>query len=530
MIRRGTLLIGLIGAVVFSGALTLVDPAGASLRGWLAYGVMSLLGAAALGLAWIGLAGRAGPRWLVTCALVGLGMRAAVAVGLERGLPLFGYDEKVQRAGYVYFDAYKRDTDAWAVSRSDRPLWLELAEPRATDQYGGILFLSALIYRTISPDAHRPLLVSLMTGFVSTLGILFSWAFVDRRFGARASAFAAWVMALYPEGVLLASSQMREPFVISSIAAALFGYALFREGRARAGAATVLAAAAAVLLISPPYALLTLATAILAGVWEGGVRWRRTWSIALPLVGLGVLLLLLLAQAWTGSLQVGGAPLEALVHWWENAGAQWRLNLVEEQSAWISNIFNILPTWGQLVFVVFYGIVQPLLPAAIAYPGAAIWRAIAIWRSVGWYLLLPFVLYAPFPAFVRGRRRSLQSYLVVLFWVGAMVAAYRATVYQWDSPRYRAVLLSAQAAMAAWAWVHARQTRSPWLGRTAILLAIPTGALLAWYLGRYYGWVSLELLAGMAAALLIDAALLVWWVVRGPPSASLAATGRPEGG
>lgn len=525
MLRRKTLAYALVGVIVFSGALALADPAGDAFRGWPAYALMSAAGVTALGLAWSWLAGRDRARWLLVCVLIGLLIRVGVAVALSRGLPAFGYDEKVQRAGYVFFDAYKRDTDAWAVSRTDRSLWLELTEPRSTDQYGGMLFLSASVYRTLTPDAHRPLLISLLTSFVSTLGILFSWAFAERTFGAKASAVTAWVVATYPEGVLLASSQMREPFVMTSIAAALFGYALLREGRRRSGLATILLAGASVLFISPPYALLTLMTGILAGVWEGRVGWRRTWSVALPVLALAALGVLLLVQSWTGLRDLGGAPFEAMLRWWENAGAQWRLNLLEEQSGWISSLFSVMPGWAQLPFVVFYGLVQPLLPAAIAYPGVPIWRAIAIWRSAGWYALLPFLLYAPFPAFRKEGWRSLQAYLVLLIWVGATVAAYRATSYQWDSPRYRAVFLTAQAALAAWAWVHARQARSPWLARSALLLGIPTMALLVWYLGRYYNWVSVGLMSGMGISLLVDAVLIVWWLAMGSRSGALTRDG-----
>ncbi len=522
MMRRNVLAASAAGVVALSGVLVVLDPAGTSLQGWLAYAVVCAVGVFALGLVWAWLAGGSGPRWLLVCVLVGLLMRAGVAVALLQGLPRFGYDEKVQRAGYVFFDAYKRDTDAWAVAKTDRSLWLELTEPRITDQYGGMLFLSAAIYRTLSPDAHRQLLISVLTTFASTLGILFGWGFASRTFGSKTAVFTAWAMAVYPEGVLLASSQMREPFVMTSIAAALFGYSLIRDGRGRAGVATILVAGASVLLISPPYALLTLAIAVLAGLWEGRLGWRRTWSVALPILALAALGVLLLIQAWTGLREIAGAPLEALFHWWENAGAQWRLNLLDEQSGWISTLFNVMPVWGQLAFVVFYGLVQPLLPAAIAYPGAAIWRIIAIWRSLGWYALLPFLLYAPFPALRKGNRRSLQAYLAMLIWLGAVLAAYRATSYQWDSPRYRAVFLVAQVALAAWAWRHAQEVRSPWLARSAILLGIPTLALLVWYLGRYYDLVSVGLFAGMGASLLIDAALIVWWALRKPPPVELS--------
>ncbi len=41
------------------------------------------------------------------------------------------------------------------------------------DQYGGLSFLSSLIYRVFSPGAHRPQLVLVLTSFIFALGVGF---------------------------------------------------------------------------------------------------------------------------------------------------------------------------------------------------------------------------------------------------------------------------------------------------------------------------------------------------------------------
>ncbi len=63
----------------------------------------------------------------------------------------------------------------------------------------------------------------------------------------------------------------------------------------------------------------------------------------------------------------------------------------------------------RIPFLVLYGILQPVLPAAIAYPGIAIMRVIAIFRSTGWYLIAPPLLISLFfiPREKEGKTESL---------------------------------------------------------------------------------------------------------------------------
>ncbi len=165
----------------------------------------------------------------------------------------------------------------------------------------------------------------------------------------------------------------------------------------------------------------------------------------------------------------------------------------------LQNLLQSLPPWLHIPLVTAYGLAVPLLPAAVAEPGAPLWRGIAIGRSLGWFVLLPCLAYALL-AIVRGRRwREMSSYLVVLVWATVVLASYRASSPQWDNPRYRAVFLFAQATLVGWAWVHSRAVHSPWLRRVAVLQVGATLLVGWWYAGRYWGWFNPGLRPTLAA-------------------------------
>ena len=92
-------------------------------------------------------------------------VRLAAGVTLQLVLPVAGYDEEVQKAGYVFFDAYQRDGQAWELASSGQSLTTAFrGEGFISDQYGGLLALSAATYRLLSPDLHRPALILILDG------------------------------------------------------------------------------------------------------------------------------------------------------------------------------------------------------------------------------------------------------------------------------------------------------------------------------------------------------------------------------
>jgi hypothetical protein len=338
------------------------------------------------------------------------------------------------------------------------------------------------------------MLIVTMVAAVSSYAVLFTWAFYKRTWSQPGSKLASWVLVLYPDAVMLGASQMREPFLITSFAASLYGYSLIRNEKIKAGVLTIfLAIGFLAMPISPPFAIAILSFLGLAWVLEGR-RVKASWLLAIGLVMvIALVALTFTVRSWQGIEYTEGSAWKILVEWWEDAGGDWRINLVSDQSLWLDNVLDWLPSWAAIPFLVAYGLLQPFLPASIAATGAPLWRAIAIWRSLGWYLLLPFFIYAPFLAVRVKGWRSLETILSFAIWITALVASYRALGFQWDNPRYRAVFLAVQAAIAAWAWITSRRQNSPWVKRIFVLLAGATIVVLQWYLGRYYGTPRLSL-------------------------------------
>lgn len=474
-----------------------LDPSGPPFSGLLAYAALAGLCAVLTWLAWREVAGRDAPRSLGALLVVALALRLGVGVAMARLLPLYGYpDEEGQQAGYIFQDARLRDNDAWALGRSDQNLSRAFLRPQESDQYGGLLFLSAAIYRYLSAGVHRPLLVVLPEAVFGALASLFSWAFVASTIGRRAGAVAGWIVALYPDAVLLGASQMREPFVMAGLALALYGYSRVRLGAMRPGLATLALGILLALFVSPPYGLVILLVVGLGWAWDGGRR--PNWTAAGLLV-LAALALGLTAMAWSSLRDVQGVnPLDYLRDWLLSS-AQYQLTLLEQGSGWVQRLFDLTPKWLHLPLATLYGLTRPLLPAALAdRTGAVLWQVVEICRSLGWFSLLPILAYAPIAALRSGQRRSLALYLGLAFWLAAVVVSLRAAGDDWDNPRYRAVFVPLMGALAGWAWYHAR---SRWLSRTYVGVIGLALIFLHWYAGRYYGTPRLSLEATLAAML-----------------------------
>ncbi len=499
---------GALGVAVLMAAL---DAQGAPGVALLAYAVICLLGAGLLALAWRAIDGGSAPRAIGLALVAALLLRLLLAVGLFQALPVHGYDEKPQNAGYIYYDAYARDTDAWARGRSDQPLLAAFGERKASDQYGGVLFLSSAVHRYLSEGVHRPLLVALLAVAVSSSAVLFTWGAGGMLFGRRAGVLAAWTVALYPDFALLGASQMREAFLVPALGIGLYGYARARIGAFRSAAGLLAAGLALALIVSPPYALLMVGLLGFAWFWEGRGLPRRALLGILAVAVVGALALFLTSRAWSAVPGFGGRGLGALLFGWLQESAQFELRILEQGSGWVQKLFEQTPSGLRLPLATVYGLSQPFLPAALAdNTGAPLWQAIAIFRALGWFALLPFLLYTPVAALRSQGLRSLLFYFSIVVWIGAVLASYRAAGDMWDNPRYRAAMLVVQAILVGWGWVHAQRTQSPWLRRTIVLVGIGTLIFLHWYIGRYFGTPRLNL---MRTAALTGVFGLLWLIV-----------------
>ncbi|MCI0518885.1 MAG: hypothetical protein L0Z70_01340, partial [Chloroflexi bacterium] len=320
-----------------------------------------------------------------------------------------------------------------------------------------------------------------------------------RAWGQPAANLAAWILALYPEAVLLGSSQMREAYIVTFTAAAFYGLLLARQRRSWHGPAWTLGALLLTLPFSPPLggllAALLAVIALASSPFSHGALGRlvsRRW-FWLAVAGLALLAGIAAYLAW---LSWRGLPPDevsgplGVVGWWLRKSADFQAYLSMRASGWMQKVFKNTPEWMHLWLLLVYGVSQPLLPAALAdITGAPIWRGIAIWRSLGWTPLLILLVYAPLRAF--GKRAAagfspwLERALSLTVWLAVLAASFRGGGDPWDNPRYRAAFAGLQAALVAWAWIEQRRQPDPLLRRVLAGLGLILAWLMPWYLRRY---------------------------------------------
>ncbi len=492
--------------------VALLDPVGSLFSGWLAYVFLGALGALALWGAWRWVEA---PKTVLVATIVAVALRLLVSLGFQSGLPSLGYpDSEPHQAGYFYLDAYRRDSDAWNLAQLDTPLTAAFSDRAESDQYGGILFASGLLYRALSPSEHRPLLPITVNAVAGALAVLFTWGFAKLSFGVKPATFAAWGVAVYPEAVLLGASHMREPFLIAMLAAALYGYALFRRGDTRQGAATILITSIIGLALSPPYALLQLTLIFGALIWEGGLASNRRFGVIAGILTVGVIALMLTVGVWKDVTVRYDQSLLDPIRAWIRQGTDFEIEMLRRNSGLVQQLFGITPEWAHIPMATGNGLVQPFLPATLMdSTSLPLPRAIGITRALGWFILLPFLLYVPFAALRSKGWRSLQTYLSLVVWVVIVGASYRLAGDQWDNPRARAVFLAPQMALAGWAYIHARKVRSPWLLRSGVLVGVASLLFIHWYAGRYYQTPRLSLFKTVGVLAIFVVVFLVGAIV-----------------
>jgi len=483
--RRSTYFLIAILVILFSLFLSWASTGFQSLQGVWSFFGMTIVGCAILFLGWLGIKSEKIPGWVGWLMAATMVLRILVGTTWSIVLPQLGHGTEAEAAGYVMSDAHRRDTTAWELAQSGKPLHSAFSDYRLADQYGGLLFISALTYRIIGGDTHQPLLMVMLTSSFSALSILFLWAFTKRLWGDSAAKTAVWILFLYPEGVLLGSSQMREAFMMSLAGISLYGLVLYWQERKRTGIVWV----AGVLIVSLPISTLFAVTLLgvlvaLAFVLDKG-RIFQNWKLWLLF---GCLLIIGLSAVWIlgDRIYPEGAsnPLELISQWLVHA-ARWEKRTAAISSGWFEKILNRSPEWAHFWLILGYGTVQPFLPAAIIATGNWTWRIIAIWRAVGWTFMLVLLLYAPIRAARRIRKEHIAFGISLIVWLVVLVAAYRGGGDQWDNPRYRVSFIILQASLAGWVWVKQRHNPDPWFKRILIGLGLVFAWFIPWYLRRY---------------------------------------------
>ena len=437
--------------------------------------------------------------WMVALAFL---LRFAGGVTTYLVLPVYGYvEDEDQSSGFAYTDAHRRDAQAWDLASSENSVLDAFNKKYAYDQYGGLLAFSAFVYRYFSPDAHRPLMLVLLSAFMAALALPFLWKAADLQWGTKIAVAAGWIYALYPESVLLGGSAMREPYLWTFSAFALWGFvslgAQLRSDRAnkpyQLSNSKIIALAwlglgiAGMLLVQPVAALATLV--ILAGwVYFTSGRGHISWWMILVFVIVFITGVFLLSSGLNRSGNLNGETPIGVLNSFLREAVKWDVYQLERGSGKVQRLFEQMPNWLRLPFVTGYGIFQPVLPAAFVEPTKLIWRIIAILRALGWYAMLPALILSFVAAAgeQEEKKRGVFIWLSFIVWGWILITALRGGGDQWDNPRYRAILVVWQAILAGNVWDWGRTSRNPWVMRVAAMEFVFLMVFIQWYASRYY--------------------------------------------
>lgn len=441
--------------------------------------------------------------WIIALAFF---LRFGVGVALHVSLPVYGYEDEDDRAGYVFTDAHRRDNQAWKLAASEYPVIDAFSKQYGSDQYGGLLAFNTFVYRYFSPDAQRPLMLVLLSAFFAALGIPFFWKAVNQVFGEKVAWAATWIFALYPDSILLGASAMREPYLLTFNTLVLWGFVhrfyRFEESpsinklsdlpnllKDRIGWMWIALGLAGMLLVSPAVALLTIM--VFAGwLFFASERREISWRGIAALAVIFILGLFFLSSSLNRSGEfVATSPLHVINDWFQ-AAVKWDIKQAVIDSGWIQKIFDENPPWIRLPFIAIYGIFQPVLPAALIKPTVLIWKFIYIPRALGWYMLLPVLTFSFVAAAGQGSKklRNLVLWLSLAAWILILLASLRGGADLFDNPRYRTIFFVWQAILAGYVWVWWWETRNAWLTRILLMEAVFLLVFTQWYVKRYLYW------------------------------------------
>jgi hypothetical protein len=356
----------------------------------------------------------------------------------------------------------------------------------------------------------------LISAIVAALGIPFLWRAVNQIFGEKVAWVSAWIFALYPESVLLGSSIMREPYLLTFSAMALYGFVEWQQGahlhlrqvqvssthsaslrapltlsRWFFGSANIwlVLGLLGMLLVSPAIAIAHLI--IFAG-WMFFTNAQRTisWKTILVFAAIFFVGLFFLSASLNRSGEFNASSPLSVVNDWLRLAVKWNAYGIERDSGWVQKLFDEMPQWMRLPFVAVYGILQPVLPAALVAPTVPMWKMIYIARAAGWYALLPALILSFGAGSTSGfaQKRNVILWLSLLTWTWILLAALRGGGDQWDNPRYRTILFVWQSILAGVVWVWQRESRSTWIGRVVACEIVFLVVFTQWYASRYFHW------------------------------------------
>jgi hypothetical protein len=459
------------------------------------------------------------------CTWWALGARMAFLILAPIGLLLWGYSSNRNLKGLVQRDAVNAVDTAWYAAQPGNSL-IDAFHRGPGDNTGGITTAGVALFRLLSPDLERTLLLGLIASVLTSLTVIAVYRLGRGLFSPGVAKAAALIVAVYPEAVMIGSSHQQLAYMTLIFSMALLALAgVIRKTEPVAGdpglpgrrQAVILLAAMTVLgfLVGYQFAILGVICGSIFALWLsdpkkriGRILWIVAGSVAAVLVVIRVL-----------------AALDIIPSAWDILFKQYRFLY---SMAWdefdklkaagggdfFQNVLTTMEKGPAFILAAVYGLARPALPAAIGYrntsaDGGFFWQLLNFYRSLGWYALLPLLLYGTLKSLRGILLRKPEAILMFIFWVVAIVGSYRAFGDEWDNPRYRLFALAPMALLAAWAWINQQEQKDPWFMRIVIPFAVAAVSLTVWYILRDYASLSFPALPSIAVIGVITAVAFV---------------------
>ena len=411
--------------------------------------------------------------WILSISLI---LRFGLGMITTYNLVDWGYEDDPYTSGYLFKDAFTRDNQAWDLATSDKPIWAAFSNDFFSDQYGGLLALSSFVYRLFTPNVHAQFNIIFLVSIINTIGIIFLakglLAYKGEETYSVTSKFILLIFSFYPDAILFSSSQMREPLLFG-LSAVLFW--IVHEPKMKIIFRMTLFFITSIVLL---FVSLKIGLFIIFSffIWMLFKPYFSEFQVLKPkYLILPIILLVIVSFYFSYS--------------WIVEAAKWDALLLERNSGFVQYVVSIIGTQYRLAFASLYGLLQPVLPAALIEPSKLFWGILNSLRAFGWYLLMPGLFYG-FVYFFRekDKKRKIEFgvlWLISMFWI--ILSSVRAGGDMWDNPRYRISFLVFISFVVAQAFLYGWRTKDHWLKRIIIAEIIFVLFFLQWYIARYTG-------------------------------------------
>lgn len=417
-----------------------------------------------------------GDKFIGILLVLSLFLRLGLGLVTTYNLIDWGYDQEPYTSGYLFKDAYNRDLQAWELANSDQPIFSAFSNDFISDQYGGLLASSALIYRLFTGGSHLQINIIFFVTLISTLGLLFLYESFKEKSNKKVllpvHKLILMIFAFYPDAILFSSSQMREPLLIG-LSACLFWVATRNSFSQKKRFLLFSVFSFFLLLVSLKIGIFIIFSFLLWVVLQPYSQ--KIPILSSKIIYLPVAIFMIIAAYFS-------------YNWVIEAG-KWDALVLEQRSGFVQYIVSIIGAKYRLPFAATYGLFQPVLPAALVEPSKLFWRFLQSFRALGWYLIAPSLVYG-IVYFIREKNKEKKIqfgllWTLSIFWI--ILSSIRAGGDMWDNPRYRLgflIFIVYVVGIAVW---YGWKNKDHWLVRIYIAELVFVLFFLQWYISRYTG-------------------------------------------